>query len=124
MDDFQKKVVFFISNPDATSLTGPRRMSREDFMTDLVNALEHIHPEINICDISDGGAFEIKDGMNVILSIDPPSIRISEAIASIISDKVLFFYFQELCHQVPVCVKGLHGTGYCKSFEDRNSDYR
>ncbi len=123
MDDFQKKIVFFISNSDATSLTGPRRMSREDFMTDLVHVLEHTYPEINICDIGDGGAFEIKDGMNAILSINPPSMRISEAMGSIISDKVLFFYFQELCHQVPVCVKGLHGTEYCKSFEDRNPDY-
>jgi hypothetical protein len=123
MDDFQKKIVFFISNPDATSLTGPRRMSKDDFMTDLVHVLKQVHPGINICDISDGSAFEIKEGMNAILSIDPPSMKISEMMAAIISDRVLFFYFQELCHQVPVCVKGLHGTEYCLSFKEGNADY-
>jgi len=123
MDDFQKKIVFFISNPDATSLTGPRRMSKEDFMIDLVNVLKQVHPGMNILDISDGNDFEIKEGMNAILSIDPPSIKISEMMAPIISDRVLFFYFQELCHQVPVCVKGLHGTGYCVSSVEGNSDY-
>lgn len=123
MDDFQKKIVFFISNPDAASLTGPRRMSKEDFMLDLAHVLKQVHPGINIYDIGDGSAFEIKEGMNAILSIDPPSTKISEIMASIISDRVLFFYFQELCHQVPVCVKGLHGIGHCTSFGEGNTDH-
>jgi hypothetical protein len=115
----------FVTNPNALSVTGPRRMSKCDLIYLVRDVLCDVYPGINIIFFEETVKMSIlsKDGMSAILSKEPLVPEAIDSIKSVISDRVLLFYVQELCHQVPVCVKGFHGLEGCSS-SDKYQDQR
>ncbi|UAL08246.1 MAG: hypothetical protein KRP56_03085 [Candidatus Methanogranum gryphiswaldense] len=111
----EDRIRSFITNPNALSITGPRRVSKSDLIDLVRDVLCDVYPGINIIFVE--GTMDIsiisKDGMSAILSKEPFVSEVMDSIRSVLSDRVLLFYVQELCHQVPVCVKGFHGSEGC-----------
>ncbi len=87
-------------------------------MDHVEEAVLKIMPDINVVRIDDGcdpAEAEIPETGRVAVFLVDPSLasELKDLVGDRISDSFLVFCTQELCHQVPVCIKGFHGLDIC-----------
>jgi hypothetical protein len=105
-EDIRVRIDRFLTNPNAGSVTGRRRMGIEALMDLVEEEVRNAFPDLNIIRI---GRDEFpKSFENVAILADSPekSERIIELFETGIPKSVLFLSTRELCHQLPACIKG------------------
>lgn len=111
-EDVRERVRWFLRDRDAKSVTGSRRMSRAHLMDIVREEIEELYPEAAIYRIDDGRDpnVDIRDG--IITAILLTDLTMVAELRKNIGDDpedIMVFCTQELCHQVPVCIKGFYG---------------
>ena len=126
--DLRAKVRKFVEDPKAMSVNSSRRMGRAAFADMVQEALEEVSPGIKVVRIDDPpdgldmDAASLRRAISSGIGTGPAAVivvypgyacSLPEATAGLISKEVSIYSIQELCHQVCVCIKGLHGIGSC-----------
>lgn len=125
--DMSAKMICFVTDPTAVTISSPRRIGRSGFADLLVEAILETSPRtkiIRIDDPPDGKEMDAASlrktiekglgGKSAIIIVYPGyASMLGKATSGLISEDVALYSVQELCHQVCVCIKGLHGISAC-----------
>lgn len=118
----EEKMRAFLAGGTAESIASPRRIGREGFADMVQNILSEEHPEMKIIRIGDPEgeplslsqlteiiSGNLSPGKNAVMIVHPGYACHLSEISSLLKEGDALYSFQELCHQVCVCIKGLRG---------------
>lgn len=100
----------FLSGPDGAIFSGHRGMGTEELVVSVMEAFEEAFPDAEILVAAGGdglkGLLSMFDGEAVLFIPDVANYPDWESdVASLEKPPRQVYYGQELCHQVPACVK-------------------